>query len=223
MNKPRILYIQDAMCIWCYAFGRVLDDMQVKFGDDFEFAAFSAGMVVGESIVEISKMKPFLDAAIPKVEDYSGVKFGEKFKDLLEQGTFVANSIKPAIALAAFKSMSPERSVEFAHDIQFEHFYNGRDINEREVYIELANNYGINAEELLTKMNSEEFQNRAFKEFDNVRKMGITEYPVVLGQTAKGIYPISKGYIPEKDMEAILTEFKTIIEQGENVKPANQQ
>ena len=71
MNKPKILYIQDAMCIWCYAFGRVLDDMQVKYGNEFDFVTYSAGMVVGESIVEIGKMKTFFDEAIPKVEPLS--------------------------------------------------------------------------------------------------------------------------------------------------------
>ncbi len=152
MSKPKILYIQDAMCIWCYAFGRVLDDMQVKYGNEFDFITYSAGMVVGESIVEISKMKTFFDEAIPKVEQYSGVKFGTKFHELVKEGTFICNSIKPAIALTAFKSMKPEGSVEFAHDIQFEHFYNGKNINEREVYMELAKNHDVDADELLKRM-----------------------------------------------------------------------
>ena len=30
MSKPRIIYVQDAMCGWCYAFGRVMDEMQLK-------------------------------------------------------------------------------------------------------------------------------------------------------------------------------------------------
>ncbi len=213
MNKPKILYIQDAMCTWCYAFGRVLDDMQIKYGNDFEFVAFSAGMVVGESIVEIGKMKTFFDETIPKVEQFTGVKFGDKFHDLLNEGTFICNSIKPSIALSAFKSIKPENSVEFAHDIQFEYFYNGKNINERDVYIELANNHEVDANELLQRMNDEAFHNFTTNEFDQIKKMNIKEYPVVLGQTEKGIYALSKGYIPEKDMDKIFELFKKTVEQ----------
>jgi len=212
MSKPKILYIQDAMCIWCYAFGRVLDDMHVKYGNDFEFITYSAGMVVGESIVEIGKMKTFFDEAIPKVEQYSGVKFGNKFHNLVCEGTFICNSIKPAIALTAFKSLRPEGSVEFAHDIQFEHFYNGKNINERDVYIELAKNHDVDADELLKRMNDDEFHKLTMNEFEQIKKMGIKEYPVVLGQTEKGIYALSKGYIPEKDMDHIFDMFKKTVE-----------
>ena len=213
MSKPKILYIQDAMCIWCYAFGRVLDDMQVKYGNDFEFIAYSAGMVAGESIVEISKMKHFYDEAIPKVEQFSGVKFGGKFNDLVNEGSFICNSIKPAIALSAFKSIKPESSVEFAHDIQFEHFYNGKNINEGDVYVELAKNHDVDADELLKRMNDDEFHKITMNEFEQIKKMGIKEYPVVLGQTNKGIYALSKGFIPEKDMTNIFEMFKKTVEQ----------
>lgn len=213
MNKPKILYIQDAMCTWCYAFGGVLDDIKVKYGNDFDFVAYSAGMVVGESIVEIGKMKTLFDEAIPKVEQYSGVKFGNKFHDLVKEGTFIFNSIKPAIALSAFKSLNPDGSVEFAHDIQFEYFYNGKNINERDVYIELATHHGVDANELLNRMNDEEFHKITMNEFEQIKKMGIKEYPVVLGQTEKGIYALSKGYIPEKEMNQIFELFKKTVEQ----------
>jgi hypothetical protein len=50
-------------------------------------------------------------------------------------------------------------------------------------------------------------------EFEQVKKMGIKEYPVVLGQTEKGIYALSKGYIPEKEMNQIFELFKKTVEQ----------
>ncbi len=50
-------------------------------------------------------------------------------------------------------------------------------------------------------------------EFEQIKKMGIKEYPVVLGQTEKGIYALSKGYIPEKDMDHIFGMFKKTVEQ----------
>jgi predicted DsbA family dithiol-disulfide isomerase len=108
--------------------------------------------------------------------------------------------------------MKPEGSVEFAHDIQFEHFYNGKNINERDVYVELAKNHDVDADELLKRMNDDEFHKITMNEFEQIKKMGIKEYPVVLGQTNKGIYALSKGFIPEKDMTNIFEMFKKTVE-----------
>ena len=224
MSKPRIIYVQDAMCGWCYAFGRVMDEMQLKHSDFFDFIAVSGGLIVGDAIAPIGNMKEFLKDAMPKVEEYSGVKFGEKYLQLVEEGSYVNNSIKPAIALSAFKSILPFRSIEFAHDVQYEHFYNGRDLNEREVYMELAANYEVNAQDLINRMNSEQFQKITADEFDHVKKIGITSYPCVLGETEKGIYLLTKGYIHEEEMDKILTSFRLTADQGEiEIEVNNQQ
>ena len=215
MEKPRILYIQDAMCGWCYAFGGILDELRLKHQDFFDFIAVSGGMVVGEKIAPISELKEFLKEAVPRVEEYSGIKFGEKYLALVEEGSYINNSIKPAIALSAFKSMKPFSSVEFAHDLQFEHFYNGKSLNEKEVYIELAANYDVDPDELLARMNSEQFRTYANDDFEFVKKLGITGFPCVLGETKKGLYMLAQGYIHEEDMDKILSAFKNTIEQGE--------
>lgn len=215
MSKPKIIYVQDAMCGWCYAFGRVIDEMQLKHSEFFDFIAVSGGLIVGEAISPIANMKDFLKDAMPKVEEYTGVKFGEKYLQLVEEGSYINNSIKPAIALSAFKSILPFRSVEFAHDVQYEHFYNGRDLNEREVYMELAANYGVDPTDLLNRMNSEQFHKITADEFEHIKKIGITSYPCVLGETDKGIYLLTKGYIHEEEMDKILSDFRVTIEQGE--------
>ena len=215
MDKPRILYIQDAMCGWCYAFGGIVDELRLKYKDFFDFIAVSGGMIVGDRIAPIGELKEFLKGAIPNVENHSGIKFGEKYLALVEEGSYINNSIKPAIALSAFKSLMPFESVEFAHDLQFEHFYNGKSLNEKEVYIELAANYDIDADELLARMNSEQFRTYANDDFEFVKKLGITGFPCVLGETKKGLYMLAQGYIHEEEMDKILSAFKNTIEQGE--------
>ena len=215
MDKPRILYIQDAMCGWCYAFGGVIDELSLKYTDFFDFIAVSGGMVVGDRIAPIGELKDFLKNAIPRVEEYSGVKFGDKYKALVEEGSYINNSIKPAIALSAFKSMKPYESVEFAHDLQFELFYNGKSLNEKEVYLELATNFDIDGNELLARMNNEQFHKYANDDFEFVKKLGINGFPCVLGETKKGLYMLAQGYVKEEEMDKTLAAFKQTIEMGE--------
>jgi hypothetical protein len=76
----------------------------------------------------------------------------------------------------------------------------------------LAKNHDVDADELLKRMNDDEFHKITMNEFEQIKKMGIKEYPVVLGQTNKGIYALSKGFIPEKDMTNIFEMFKKTVE-----------
>lgn len=192
-----------------------MDELSLKYNDFFDFIAVSGGMVVGDRIAPIGELKDFLRDAIPRVEEYSGVKFGDKYKALVEEGSYINNSIKPAIALSAFKSMKPFESVEFAHDLQFELFYNGKSLNEKEVYLELAANFDIDGHELLARMNNEQFHKYANDDFEFVKKLGINGFPCVLGKTQKGLYMLAQGYVKEEEMDKTLAAFKQTIEMGE--------
>ena len=99
--------------------------------------------------------------------------------------------------------------------MQFEHFYNGKSLNEKEVYLEVAADYGIDGKELLSRMNDEQFHKAASEDFEFVKRAGIHGFPCVLGQTAKGFYMLANGYTPEEQMEKVLLAFRNTIDQGE--------
>ena len=215
MKKPRILYFQDAMCGWCYAFGPVMDEIRIENESFFDFVAVSGGMITGDKIAPISQFAEFILSSIPNVESHTGIKFGESYIQLIKEGNYLNNSVKPAIALTAFKTFMPERSVEFAHDIQYQFFYNGKNLNEKEVYLEIISDYGIEADEFLNRLNDQEIQNLTFQEFENVKKTGVSGFPCVIGETEKGLYMLAHGYAPKEEMQKIINAFKNNIENGE--------
>ncbi len=215
MNKPKIIYVTDAMCGWCYVFGNVMSEIQTEFENDFDFIAISGGMIVGDRIGPISEMAEFIKSAYPRVEQYTGVKFGEDYVKLLDEGTYMANSIKPAIALNAFKSYLPLKSVEFSHDLQYAHFYQGKNINEKEAILEITEQYGINATEFVERMNDDRIHQLTFQEFEYVKKAGITGFPAVLCESEKGVYMVSSGYRSLEDMRTIINATKDAIKSDE--------
>lgn len=215
MIKPKIIYVTDAMCGWCYAFGGVMADIQEEFQGKFDFIAISGGMIVGDRIAPIAEMAEFIKNAFPRVEAHTGVKFGEDYVKLLDEGTYMANSIKPAIALNAFKSYLPLKSVEFSHDLQYAHFYQGKNLNEKEAILELIEPYKINPEEFLERMNDERIHQLTFQEFEYVQKAGITGFPAVLCESNKGVYMVSNGYRSLEDMRTIINATINAIQQDE--------
>ncbi|MBC7865377.1 MAG: DsbA family protein [Bacteroidia bacterium] len=199
-DKPLILYVYDALCGWCYGFSPVIKKAAEVFENDFYFVTVSGGMITGDRIGPISQMAGYIKKAYKGVEEKTGITFGEGYLKLLDEGTYLNNSIKPAIAMSVFKSFFPLRSIEFAHDLQAAHLYNGKDLNGRDVYFELIEKYGIDKEEFLARLNSEKFQQQTFQEFDEVKRLGITGFPTVLVQINDEIFTVSNGFINYEEL-----------------------
>ncbi len=120
--KKTLYYCYDAYCGWCYGFSPVLKKIAETFKDSLDIEVLSGGMIIGEQVVPVDKIAPYIKSAYKRVEELSGVKFGEDYLWHInnpEQSDWQMNSEKPAIALCIFKEYYPQRQVEFASDLQF--------------------------------------------------------------------------------------------------------
>ncbi len=205
ITKPLVLYVHDALCGWCYGFSPVITKAAEVFSEDFHFVAVSGGMIVGDAIGPAGKMADYIKKAYPRVEETTGIKFGEPYTQLFDQGTYVLNSVKPAMAMSSFKSFHPFNSVAFAHDLQKAHMWEGKNLNEREVYLEVIRKYGIDEEEFLKRANSEECREQTYREFEEIKRIGLTGFPSVLLQNEEDIYLVSQGYVDYDSLAKRLT------------------
>jgi putative protein-disulfide isomerase len=195
ITKPLVLYVHDALCGWCYGFSPVIKKAAEVFENDFHFVAVSGGMIIGDAIGPIGKMSDYIKKAYPRVEETTGIKFGEGYIRIVEQGSYILNSVKPAMAMSAFKSFLPFKSVDFAHDLHKAHMGEGKNLNEREAYLEIIRKYGIDEEEFLKRANSDECKEQTYREFEEIKHIGLTGFPSVLLQHDQDVFLISQGYI----------------------------
>ena len=142
--KKTIYYCYDAYCGWCYGFSPVMKKIAEAYKDEFEIEVLSGGMLIGEQVQPISKIAPYIQSAYKRVEELTGIKFGEDFLWHInnpEQSDWRMNSEKPAIALCIFKEYYPFRQLEFASDLQYALNYEGRDLDDKEAYRHLLEKY----------------------------------------------------------------------------------
>ncbi len=183
--KPTIFYCYDAYCGWCYGFSPVIKRIAEEYKDKFDLEVLSGGMIIGEQVQPIEKIAPYIKTAYKRVEEMTGIKFGEDFLWHInnpEQSDWQMNSEKPAIALCIFKDYYPERQVEFACDLQYALNYEGRDLDDDEAYRHLLEKYNIRHEAFYTKLKSEEYKERAYYEFGLCKQLQATGFPTVLMQ-----------------------------------------
>ncbi len=209
--KPILIYFYDAYCGWCYGFSPVIKNIYASFKDRLDIEVLSGGMMIGEETMPIEKIGPFIQNSYKRVEELTGIKFGEDFLWHVfnpGQSDWVMNSEKPAIALCIFKEYHPERQLEFATDLQYALNYEGRDLDDDEAYRHLLEKYSIQPEAFYSKLKSEEYKEAAYYEFALCKQLQVTGFPTVFIQTAElKFMMVARGY----------TDYDSLKERIENV------
>lgn len=207
MNKTKLFYFYDPLCGWCYGFSPVIKALEEKYKGTISFEAMSGGMVLGERVKPLSEMHSYLREAMPRLEDMTGVKFGEKYMEIFEEGSIMLNSETPCIAMTVFKSMSTQSSILFASELQNALYFNGVDLNQLENYKNIVATFDLPWAVFKEKMLNEDYKRKTYEEFSIAQKSGISGYPSVVLQLNEKGYLIARGYRSEKEMIEVIDEL----------------
>lgn len=204
--KPLLIYCYDAYCGWCYGFSPVIKKIALEYEGKLDVEVFSGGMMIGESKMPIEKIGPYIQGAYKRVEEMTGIQFGEDFLwHVFNPGKsdWVMNSEKPAIALCIFKELHPERQLEFASALQYALNYEGRDLDDDEAYRHLLQEYGLDAEDFYSKLKSSTYREMAYYEFALCKQLQVSGFPTVLLQTGESkFYLLARGFTAYEDVKA---------------------
>ncbi len=206
-----LIYCYDAYCGWCYGFSPVMKKIAAEYADKLDIEVLSGGMMTGENAMPIEKIGPYIQNAYTRVEELTGIKFGEDFLWHVfhpGQSDWVMNSEKPAIALCIAKELFPERQLDFATDLQLALNAEGRDLDDDEAYRHLLEKYSIDPDSFYLKLKSGEYRDQAYYEFSLCRQLQVTGFPSVFIQTADlRFVMVARGY----------TDYETLKLRIENV------
>jgi len=195
MQKPKIIYVFDALCGWCYGFSPVMKAIYEEYSDRFDFDVISGGMILGNRVGPVGVIASFIESSYKTVEQTTGIVFGEGFLRNVEKGEMILDSEKPAIALAVFKSYAPQQAVLFAHEIQNAIKFEGKDPNEDEMYRYIAVNHGLDPDIVAHQLREEEFKQAAYYDFALARQLQVSSYPMAFIQVKDlDFYMIARGY-----------------------------
>lgn len=194
-KKLEIIYVYDALCGWCYGFSGVMSKLYHEYKNEFDFEVISGGMVLGDREGPISDSAELIKTHLPRLQETTGVEFGDGFWKVLEEGTQFQSSEKPSIALAVFKSFLPEQAILFAADLQKAKYTDGVDLSLDEAYLPIIKNYELIAEEFLQKINSQAFKQAAYYEFALAKQLQVTGYPAAFIKVDdRNFHMIAKGF-----------------------------
>jgi len=200
-QKPTIVYIFDPICGWCYTFNPVIEKLHSKFKNKLNFSIVSGGMIVDNKVRAISDMSEFILAGYMDMENLTEVKFGDPYIHLVTEGKELLDSEKPALAMTAFQSLQPEKSLEFARKLQEAHFLLGRSFNKDSTYLVLAKDFGLEPNNFLELMNAESIRTITRNDFKKVEEAGINGFPTLLIKINNQVLPITHGFEKYQKLE----------------------
>lgn len=201
-ERPVLLYVMDPLCGWCYAFGHELDEVRRQVADSIDVHLVLGGMVIGDREGPMGDMADYILGAIPRLESYTGVRIGEPYKEQLRLGTRWSSSVPPSLAIAAFRTLAPERTVAFAHEVQHACFRDGLDLNDKALYPTLAARHGVDGEALTLAM-ADPAAKLAFEaDMRRSADLGVQGFPAVFVVHKGSTRPVSSGYRSAAELRA---------------------
>lgn len=196
--QQTIYYCYDAYCGWCYGFSNIIKKIAAAYKSEFSFEVLSGGMIPVENPRPIAATADYINAAYHRVEELTGVKFGEDYLWHIRnpsESDWFPHSEKAAIALCIIKEIYPDQQVQFAADLQYALHYEGRDLTDNEAYRLLLEKYKIDADEFYKKISTAEYKEKANYEFTLCKQLQVTGFPALLLQTDETkFYLLARGY-----------------------------
>lgn len=209
--QPKLVYVYDALCPWCYAFTPVVQALCRHYGDRLDHEVLSGGMVRDDQVREIGGQEEAsrLRESYRSIETLTGARFGEGFFEGVARHRRRLDSEPPAIALAAFRMIAPQRSeLEFAHAVLHGNFWEGGDPNSDEFYGHIAEKLQLDPEAFLNAMRTQEAKDRALYDFALARQLGADAFPRLYLQTAEDyLHLISRGYSEFGQVQKIIDKI----------------
>jgi putative protein-disulfide isomerase len=172
-------YAFDGYCGWCYGFAPALHKFARDNAGRITIRILSAGMRVGDRVKPFSALR-FTTTSNQKVTEALGAVFGPGYRALVDEGSFAMDSHGPAFGLIALSEQAPERALEFAGAMQTAFFIDGHSLSDPDTYAMLADRFGLDAQQVVAAFGSDEVRDRALREMQEVRDLGVPGYPTLL-------------------------------------------
>jgi len=195
--EAEVLYVTDAYCSWCYGFGPTLHTFYEANRDRVPFRVISGGMFVGELRLPI-RSYGHIEEVNARIAQRMGVTFGDSYKALLREGSFVQDSEVAAAGLAALRDQAPDLSIEFISAMQRAFYRDGLNLSDAETLAMIARDSGLDSERVVSFFTGPEGVAAARQDFSLARELGVSSYPALLVRRGEVVSRLpSVGNSPE--------------------------
>ncbi len=193
MKKPKLIYVIDPQCGWCYGNSIQFKKLYEKVGDYVQLEIVTAGMWVdGTASAGGQRMLDYMKEHTPRVQKQTGIKFSKAFFTLVGQKDYVLTSLPASRALVAVKKIDDRKSYQMLKEIYKAQFVKGLRINDPKILYSLAEKCEIDLDIFSYEMKSHENLKQTQAEFKRAKSLA-NGYPTLIVQSHGASVLLSNG------------------------------
>lgn len=204
MRQPRLLYVMDPMCSWCWGFAPVVEALSAQAQE----AGVPLHLVVGGLRQERAALDPVSRVRILAHWQAVNARTGQlfNFADALPDG-LVYNTEPACRALVTARSLDEQSVWPLAQQIQEAFYADGRDVTRAQVLVKLAEQAGIPRIEFAEMFDSEQMHAATSADFSWVQDLGIAGFPTLLAERDGQLALLTNGYQPLEELAPMLERW----------------
>lgn len=204
MREPRLIYVMDPMCSWCWGFAPVVEALTQQAAAGGVAVHFVMGGLRQEraALDPVSKVR--ILAHWQAVNARTGQLFN--FHDALPDG-LVYNTEPACRALVTARALDEQSVAPLAQLIQEAFYTEGRDVTRAHVLVELAEQSGIPRIEFAEMFDREQMHAATAADFTWVQDLGIAGFPTLLAERNGQLALLTNGYQSVEELAPMLERW----------------
>lgn len=198
LEKPKLIYVGDPMCSWCYGISEELNKTVTHYEGEVDLEIVMGGLRAGGGEEWNESFKEFLRHHWEDV----GMKSGQPFKfDLFDKPQFDYDTEPSCRAVVAVESIDANKMLPFFKAVQYGFYVENRDPKRAEFYSSICSELDIDFALFSKLFESSEMKDRTVEHFQRSADLGARSFPTVLLKYKGQIHKIAIGYSTYEKMK----------------------
>lgn len=198
VEKPKLIYVGDPMCSWCYGISEELSQTIEHYGDRVELELVMGGLRAGGGEEWNASFKQFLKAHWEDV----GMKSGQPFSfALLDKAEFDYDTEPACRSVVAVGEIDKSKMLPFFKAVQKGFYYESKDPKKVEFYRSICEGMGIDFALFSAKFESAAMKANTTKHFQRSGDLGARSFPTLLLEYNGEMHKIAIGYSTYEKMK----------------------
>lgn len=206
-QKPKIYYVADPMCSWCYGFTPQLEQLIQKYAQKVDIEILVGGLNVENSKKLDQETRESFKDHWKSINKETGMAFNDI---VLNNKELIYNTELACRAIVAMKELKPEKQMDYFKLLQKSFYTNNKNINNISVLIELAVEIGADKEEFTKKLDDPLVKKLTQDSFERVERNGIEGFPALVFVSEMETKILCSGYTKfqkiEKNLEKLIAK-----------------
>jgi putative protein-disulfide isomerase len=192
------------MCSWCWGFWPVFEEIVRRYQDQVTIRVLMGGLRPGNTERFDDQRRASILSHWHAVHERTSQPFNFAFQ---MDPSFTYNTEPPCRAVVVVRQLAPKKEFPFLKSVQKAFYVNNEDVTGEEIRAGLADDRGIDRVLFLENFRDSAIKQSVWKEFDQVRQLGVSGFPALLGQHGHDCFTFTQGYHPTSVLLPLIDEW----------------